>query len=85
VTWKVELTGPARRDLRRLDRQVATRVIAALERLAATQHGDVIRLTSTDPQWRLRVGDWRVRFVYDFEQQVIRVDRVLPRGRAYRD
>jgi hypothetical protein len=33
----------------------------------------------------LRVGDWRVRFVYDFERRVIRVERVLPRGRAFRD
>jgi mRNA interferase RelE/StbE len=85
VSWKIELTGPARHDLRRLDRQVAARITAALRRLAETQHGDVIRLTSTEPEWRLRVGDWRVRFVYDFEQRVIRVDRVLPRGRAYRD
>lgn len=85
MTWKIELTGPARRDLRRLDRQVAARVVATLQRLAETQRGDVIRLTSTEPEWRLRVGDWRVRFVYDFDRHVIRVERVLPRGRAYRD
>lgn len=85
MTWTIDLTGPARRDLRRLDKQVAARIVAALQRLAETQRGDVIRLTSTEPEWRLRVGDWRVPFVYDFEQQIIRVYRVLPRGRAYRD
>ncbi len=68
-----------------MDRQVAERVRTAVRRLAETQYGDVIRLTSTEPEWRLRVGDWRVRFVYDFEHRVIRVLRVRPRGRAYRD
>lgn len=35
------------------------------------------------PQWRLRVGGWRVRFSFDEERRVIVVLRVLPRGRAY--
>jgi mRNA interferase RelE/StbE len=85
VSWKIDFTGPARRDLRRLDRQTAARVVAALERFAATRQGDVIRLTATEPEWRLRVGDWRVRFVYDFEQQVILVERIRHRSQAYRD
>jgi mRNA interferase RelE/StbE len=36
-------------------------------------------------EWRLRVGDWRVRFDRDDEARVIVVLRVLPRGRAYRE
>jgi len=68
-----------------MDRQMAERVRAALRRLAQTHQGDVTRLSAADPEWRLRVGDWRVRFVYDFANRVIRVERVLPRGRAYRD
>jgi mRNA-degrading endonuclease RelE of RelBE toxin-antitoxin system len=36
-------------------------------------------------EWRLRVGDWRVRFDRDDEAQAIVVLRVLPRGRAYRE
>jgi mRNA-degrading endonuclease RelE of RelBE toxin-antitoxin system len=39
---------------------------------------------SSSREWRLRVGDWRVRFTFDDEQRVIVVLRVLPRGRAYR-
>jgi mRNA-degrading endonuclease RelE of RelBE toxin-antitoxin system len=56
-----------------------------LERLAETQQADVIRLTATEPEWRVRVGDWRVRLVYDFEQRVIRVERTRHRSQAYRD
>jgi len=68
-----------------LDHLVQRRVIQALDRL--TDHppaGDVVKLVSTD-EWRLRVGDWRVRFKRDAETGVVYVVRVLPRGRAYRD
>ena len=39
----------------------------------------------TPPQWRLRVGAWRVRFNRDPEARTVLILRVLPRGRAYRD
>ncbi|MGI8944913.1 MAG: type II toxin-antitoxin system RelE family toxin [Thermoleophilaceae bacterium] len=84
--WRVELTRPAQRDLRRLDPQVERRVRAALRRLHADPRaGDVRKLTGPSGQWRLRVGDWRVRFTRDESKKVISVLRVLPRGGAYRD
>jgi mRNA interferase RelE/StbE len=83
LTWEVTWTRPALQDMRRLDRQVAARVHQALLRFAQTGQGDVTKLTG-ETQWRLRVGDWRVRFIYDFEVPTLRVLRVLPRGRAYR-
>jgi mRNA interferase RelE/StbE len=74
----------ARRDIRRLDRQVAQRVIAALDRLCGDPLvGDVVKLAGVE-EWRLRVGGWRVRFARD-ESGTIIVTRVLPCGRAYRD
>jgi hypothetical protein len=37
--------------------------MAALERYAETEQGDVRKLTDVEPpEWRLRVGDWRVLF-----------------------
>jgi mRNA interferase RelE/StbE len=84
VNWTVVLTGSARRDLRRLDRPVAVRIVEALERLATTGQGDVQRLRGTTDEWRLRVGDWRVRFRYDTAADTIEVLHILPRGEAYR-
>jgi mRNA-degrading endonuclease RelE of RelBE toxin-antitoxin system len=76
----------AQHDLRHLDRQVAARVQRAVEWLAETEQGDVVRLKGeVPPQWRLRVGDWRVRFRFDRNAGAILVQRVLPRGRAYRE
>ncbi|MDQ6675001.1 MAG: type II toxin-antitoxin system RelE/ParE family toxin [Chloroflexota bacterium] len=86
MKWNVIWTRPALHDLRRLDRQLEERVRVAVRRLAETEQGDVTRLQGEDPpQWRLRVGDWRVRFRFDPATSTIFVQRVLPRGRAYRD
>jgi mRNA interferase RelE/StbE len=78
-------TGRARRDFQRLDPPVQRRVIDALDRLTADPPaGDVVKLTASQDEWRLRIGDWRVRFQRD-STGLIHVLRVLPRGRAYRD
>lgn len=83
--WRVEITPPARRDLRRIDPPVGRRVLDTLDRLVADPPtGDVIKLQGRE-EWRLRVGDWRVLLRLDREQLAVYVLRVLPRGRAYRD
>jgi mRNA interferase RelE/StbE len=63
---------------------VAARILDALDRLATTGQGDIQRLRGTPDEWRLRVGDWRVRFRYDAAVQALAVLRILPRGEAYR-
>jgi mRNA interferase RelE/StbE len=81
--WSYVITPPARRDLRRLDQPVKRLVVDALDRFIANpKAGDIRKLAHSD-EWRLRVGDWRVRFNFDDEARVIIVTRVLPRGRAY--
>ena len=69
-----------------MDRQIAERVRAAVRRFAETGQGDVTRLVSPGDgariRWRLRLGDWRVRFFTVGEEIVI--DRVLHRREAYR-
>ena len=81
--WAIRFESRAERDLGRLDLPVARRVIAALERLLARDESlDLRRLQGSD-EWRLRVGDWRVRLRLDFDARTVVVVRVLPRGRAY--
>lgn len=84
MSWTVVLTAGAQRDLRRLDRPVATRILDAVARLADAGQGDVTRLQGIADEWRLRVGDWRVRFRYDHPARTLTVLRILPRGQAYR-
>ena len=79
VQWR----SRALRELNSLDRVVARRVVAALERYAETGHGDMIRLQDSGGRSRLRVGDWRILFE-DLPDGQIRVLRVLHRSQAYR-
>jgi mRNA interferase RelE/StbE len=81
--WTLDFSTHSRRDLQRLDPQVRARVVAALERLEANDpRVDERKLIGLD-EWRIRVGDWRVRFIRDDNARTIYVTHVLPRGRAY--
>lgn len=85
MSWDVTLSRRAEKDLARMDRSAAARIVAALERYAATEQGDVRKLTDVHPpEWRLRVGDWRVLFSRADPAGALTVLRVLPRGEAYR-
>jgi len=82
-SWSVRYAPSARRDLKRLDPQIARRVLAAIDRLLDQDPTlDIRRLTGTS-EGRIRVGDWRVRFERDTAAREVVILRVLPRGRAY--
>jgi mRNA interferase RelE/StbE len=81
--WTLEFERRAEQDLRRLDPPVARRVLAALDRLLRRDPSLDLRRLHGGDEWRLRVGDWRVRLQLDFDARAIVVVRILPRGRAY--
>ena len=82
---RIVVTGRAERDLRQLATRDQERVRQAIDGLQQRPPiGDIRKLQGTD-EWRLRVGDLRVRFELADGGQVIRILRVLPRGRAYRN
>lgn len=85
MTWRVVWTRRAQRDLNHLDRTIADRIGRAISRLAETEQGDVKRLRGYEGEWRLRVGDWRVRLTFNYATDSIEVLRILPRGSSYRD
>ena len=80
---EVEWAETALEDMAALDKGIARRVKQAVERFADTGAGSVKRLQGIDPpEYRLRVGDYRVRFHLDDE--TVRVLRVRNRREAYR-
>lgn len=80
---KVIWTDRAKASLRAIDQPTALRILHAVARLLATGEGDVKQLQNIDPpQFRLRVGDYRVRF-YDFGGS-IEIFSVKHRREAYR-
>ena len=65
-----------------LDKGVARRIKQSVERFTATGAGNIKRLTDVrPPQYRLRIGDYRVRF--HLEPVTLQILPVLPRDEAY--
>ncbi len=77
IVW----TEPAKTDVRRLDKSIAMRIFAALQRFVETGEGDVKALRGRD-ELRLRIADHRLFFVATADG--IEVRRVLHRREAYR-
>ena len=79
VLW----SDQAKAQLRAIDQATALRILRALARFLETGEGDVKRLQNIEPpEFRLRVGDYRVRF-HDYGDTV-RITAVRHRSEAYR-
>ena len=79
----IDWTRSARSDLEKLPKRDADRVERAVERLGLTGQGDLERLRGFNPpEYRLRVGAWRVR--YRLKKDNVSIVRVLHRREAYR-
>ena len=62
MNYTVGLKPRATKELRRIQKQDASRIADALERLEDDLFGDVKRVTNFTPEYRLRVGQYRVLF-----------------------
>jgi mRNA interferase RelE/StbE len=80
---KIIITPQAKTDVRRIDRDTAMRILAALDRFARTGEGDIKKLQGDSGELRLRVGDYRVRFNEEPPGTIL-VHSVLHRSEAYR-
>jgi mRNA-degrading endonuclease RelE of RelBE toxin-antitoxin system len=90
MTFALEYTARALRDLKALDRQDARRVTVGLKGLEAQEmpwlHVKKLRTSpSHEPVYSFRVGSHRVLIEFDFEHRRIVVDEVSPRRTSYRD
>ena len=89
MAWKVEIDSTAARDLDRLDRQAARRILAFLHgRIAALDDprsiGEALKGSKLGAFWKYRVGDYRI--IADIEDSALRVlvVRVGNRREVYR-
>ncbi len=84
-SWTVIITPTAEKDLRKIPHNEQERIRIAMRDFGSDPtQGDVRKLQGKPDEWRLRVGDWRIRFAFDGGTRSIVILRVLPRGRAYR-
>ena len=69
------------KDIQSIPRSMAERVVEKVEALRNDLAGDVKRLTNFRPEYRLRVGDYRVLF--EVEASKVMIYRVKHRSDAY--
>jgi len=82
MEYEVEFKPKAIKDLDSLPPDLARRVVEKAAGLRNDLQGDVKRLTNFTPEYRLRVGDYRVLF--EVEGSRVVVYRVRHRREVYR-
>ena len=81
MNYRVRYAQSVVKQLEKMSPDVARRIRSKIDRLTNDLAGDVKRLTNYSPEYRLRVGDWRVLFNVDGE--VISIERISHRSATY--
>ena len=81
MKYDLRFESRALKDLRRLDKPISKRIVDRIEIMAEDLRGDVKKLTDHSPQYRLRIGDYRVLF--DIEDGTIVIQRIRNRREVY--
>ncbi len=81
MKYEIEFKPRAAKDLRVIDTIDARRILAKVRAMENDLAGDVKRLTNFEPQYRLRVGNYRVLF--NIENDLITIYRIKHRREAY--
>jgi mRNA interferase RelE/StbE len=76
LAWTIDYTGTARKQLRKLDKQTARRILNFMdERIASEENPRGTGKPLTGPMlgayWRYRVGDYRI--ICDIQDSALRI------------
>lgn len=82
MKYTIEFKPRAVKDVAALPARIQARILARIEEMSDNLIGDVKRLTVSTPEYRLRVGEYRVLF--EVEGSTIVVYRIRHRREAYR-
>ena len=81
MNYQVEFKPKAIKDLASLPAEIQIRILTKIELMQNNLTGDVKRLTNYTPEYRLRVGDYRILF--EIEEDILVIYRVKHRKDAY--
>jgi mRNA interferase RelE/StbE len=82
MKYDVRFKPRAIKDVESLPSRIQGHILARIEEMQDDLKGDVKRLTNFTPEYRLRVGDYRVLF--EIEGEVIIIYRIRHRREVYR-
>ena len=81
MKYGIEFKPKAVKDLRNLPKQIQGKILEKVQLMENDLAGDVKKLTNFTPEYRLRVGNYRVLF--EIEDTNIVIYRVKSRDKAY--
>lgn len=84
MTYRVVLSSRAMKQGDRLSREIKSRIIRALKRLAKNPYPPGVQKLEGSSYYRLRVGDYRVIYEVQRQQLVVLVIRIGHRRDVYR-
>jgi mRNA interferase RelE/StbE len=82
MKYAIHIKPRAVKDIKGLPPQIQRRIIKRIEEMSNNLKGDIKRLTEVTPEYRLRIGDYRVLF--EIEEEAIIIYRIRHRREAYR-
>ena len=82
MKYEIEIRKRAEKDLSTIPKSDAQKIADAIFALEDGLVGDIKKLTNFSPEYRLRVGDWRILF--EASKTKITIFRILHRREAYR-
>jgi mRNA interferase RelE/StbE len=82
MKYNIQFKPRAVKDFEAFPLKIRRRILASIEEMSDNLRGDVKRLTDSTPEYRLRVGDYRILF--EIDEDAIVVYRIRHRREAYR-
>ncbi|MFN4218387.1 MAG: type II toxin-antitoxin system RelE family toxin [Candidatus Bipolaricaulia bacterium] len=84
MSYRISLSSRAERDLKKLSGRTYLRVQAAIRDLSDNSRPPGCRKLAQVNEWRIRVGDYRIRYRIDDTHQEIIVTSIRHRREVYR-
>jgi len=82
MIYTIEIKPKAIKDGKKIPIQILKNIVQKIEQMQNDLQGDVKHLTNFTPEYRLRVGDYRVLF--EVEDKGIKIYRIKHRKNAYK-
>lgn len=83
MSWQIEIDRSALKQIAALDRLMRRRITAAIDKLADDPRPPGCRKVVTTDLWRIRIGDYRIKYAVVEARLVVLVVEVAHRSRAY--
>jgi mRNA interferase RelE/StbE len=85
ASYKIEWKQSAKKELKKLDKQIVPRILQAVENLADNPYSSGSKkLIGSDSIYRIRVGDYRIVYNIKSSVLVIEIIKVGHRREIYR-